>query len=93
MILSKDVIECQRTIFSGKDLVTHGPDRLKDVTPFGKKIESNCFNLLIEFILCCFFKGSLRKKYQENGMDDILMLKSENVHANLTKVTGTFSSL
>ncbi len=24
MILSKDVIECQRTVFSGKDLVTHG---------------------------------------------------------------------
>lgn len=62
MILSKDVIECQRTIFSGKDLVTHGSDRLEDVTPFGKKIESNCFNLLIEFILCCFFLELSQKK-------------------------------
>ena len=77
MILSKDVIECQRTVFSGKDLVTHGSERLEDEFPFEKKIESNCFKMLI-------------KRFLEGP---VTMLKSENVHANLTKVTGTFSSL
>ena len=47
VILSKDVIECQRTIFSGKDLVTHGSGRLKDAALFEKKIECNCFKMLI----------------------------------------------
>ena len=37
MILSKDVIECQRTVFSGKDLVTHGSERLEDEFPFEKE--------------------------------------------------------
>ena len=46
VILSKDVIECQRTIFSGKDLVTHGSGRLKDAALFEKKIECNCFKAL-----------------------------------------------
>lgn len=93
MILSKDVIECQRTVFSGKDLVTHGSERLEDEFPFEKKIESNCFKMLIERFLDVPLTKSDRKKYQENNEDVILMLKSENVHANLTKVTGTFSSL
>ncbi|MCD8271506.1 hypothetical protein [Akkermansia sp.] len=93
MILSKDVIECQRTVFSGKDLVTHGSERLEDEFPFEKKIESNCFKMLIERFLEVPLTESARKKYQENNEDVILMLKSENVHANLTKVTGTFSSL
>ena len=51
VILSKDVIECQRTIFSGKDLVTHGSERLEDEFPFEKKIESNCFKMLIKRFL------------------------------------------
>lgn len=51
MILSKDVIECQRTVFSGKDLVTHGSERLEDESPFEKKIESNCFKMLIKRFL------------------------------------------
>ncbi|WP_297405407.1 hypothetical protein [uncultured Akkermansia sp.] len=93
MILSKDVIECQRTVFSGKDLVTHGSERLEDEFPFEKKIESNCFKMLIKRFLEGPVTEPVRKKYQENNEDVILMLKSENVHANLTKVTGTFSSL
>ena len=51
MILSKDVIECQRTVFSGKDLLTHGSERLEDEFPFEKKIESNCFKMLIKRFL------------------------------------------
>lgn len=49
--------------------------------------------MLIERFLEVPLTESARKKYQENNEDVILMLKSENVHANLTKVTGTFSSL
>ena len=93
MILSKDVIECQRTVFSGKDLVTHGSERLEDEFPFEKKIESNCFKMLIKRFLHTPATELAWKKYQENNEDVILILKSENVHANLTKVTGTFSSL
>lgn len=51
MILSKDVIECQRTVFSGKDLVTHGSERLEDESVFEKKIERNCFKMLIRELL------------------------------------------
>ncbi len=47
MILSEDVVKCQRTVFSGKDLVTHGSERLEDESLFEKKIESNCFKMLI----------------------------------------------
>ena len=36
MILSKDVIECQRTLFSGNDLETLCSERLEDEFPFDK---------------------------------------------------------
>ena len=51
MILSKDVIECQRTVFSGKDLVTHSSERIEDEFPVDKKIECNCFKMLIKRFL------------------------------------------
>ena len=66
MILSKDVIECQRTVFSGKDLVTHGSERLEDEFPFEKKIERNCFKMLIRELLRYPVTELPWKKYQEN---------------------------
>ena len=65
MILSKDVIECQRTVFSGKDLVTHGSERLEDEFPFEKKIESNCFKMLIERFLEVPLTESARKNIKK----------------------------
>lgn len=62
VILPKDIIECQGTIFSGKDLVTHGSGRLKEVSLFEKEIERNCFKMLISGCLCGPLYVGLMKK-------------------------------